>query len=788
MDPAQQPAKTAAAVAFIRAQERSSSGLGHRVTISSSRGRGYRNLPHQNNLGTGTRDVLRRRQSVRFVNEDAEKQSATTGTSTRILLEPKPGLATIRTHTTPPRTPSAYRPVSPVSSLGKDSAASEAPGSISRTREHTEYFIHEDDVLSIQSVRYGVRKAKSMAMPPKSSDSFYIIGAPQTSLGPSYSHGHGISNISMPPAPSEQISLRTHKSTNFLKLARSQSSSGRLSSDIRVQIARDKFLHQTNQQRLRERPSFLFRGKSWRQDFMSHSSRESDDIEQGAMLSWRDSTLRGKAHRAANKIRKKFRRVFGRSIKAPVDIPCQQVEAAESHAQEDIGADAQDSSSDSDASSSPNRLNVPASLGSYKNMTIRLVPPTPKRLPIYQVSQEYEIPQEVPYSDSIYSSGRSSTILELTSSSLTLQVHDDCQPNTGSVIILETVTYDPLKPKDITCASSSFNDPEMLMPWIGSEVESLETDQDDRSSDAVYINNAPVRTRYVAYGHVRESAQINDDDTAVAQEPITIKQPLRELQYNVRQNLKPASMCKSTAKPTSASHLAENVGFDQFNPPPPPPLPAQEPRMATDLGPRRSVTIPLIPSDPLRCDEKLSLSGSLADIIISSRVQDPSPSPCKIPAIPRPNSDLVRLPLNFHSEEPVEVKNKSTKTPAHERLWKVEPPRHNWYANDTLRSMLVERGNSKRRISVPGMPSTPNSIQDKSKDSTTNELEIRQNERENTEPQVEDRDEDMYEAEGAGLMGPSMTSRNNRLVGSLLSSRRSRITGCSDSDSEDAFI
>ena len=71
----------------------------------------------------------------------------------------------------------------------------------------------------------------------------------------------------------------------------------------------------------------------------------------------------------------------------------------------------------------------------------------------------------------------------------------------------------------------------------------------------------------------------------------------------------------------------------------------------------------------------------------------------------------------------------------------------------------------------------------------TTEIKIMKNGGENADPQAEDRDEDIYGVEGAGLMGPSMACRNIQLVGSLLSSRRSRITGCSESNSEDdAFI
>ena len=792
MDAAQEPAKTAAAVAFIRAQERSSCGVNHRVISQDGQ-----SFSQQDSLAGIARNVLKRRQSVRFVNHNAEKQRATSSASIQILAEPRPGFATVRPATTAPCTPAIYRPISPLSSCGKASTASEAPESVSGFPAHKEYSVHEDDILSEQSVRYGVRKSKSMFMPFNPPDILYTNGTRETPPVPCYNYGNGISSVPVPRTQSRQIHLKTHKSMNFLGLVRSQSG-GRLSNDLCVQIARDKFLHQTNQQRLRERPSFLFRAKARRQEVSSNSSSDSNDnlntthLPDGISF-WKGSRLGGKAHRAAKKIKSRLRRVFGRSMKAPVDIPHQQVDAPETHVPEYSGTDVQESPSDTDSSPSPSRSDIHASLSSYKNMTVRLVPPTPKRMPIYQLSQSYETPQDVSYSESVYSRNASSTTLEPESSSLTLPLRDDSRAPTGSAVILDTITYHPSTPKDNKSCFGSCSD--VLAPWMtgmGSEDAKLGTDESELASNTAYINNISIRAGPVAYGHVRESAQINDDDTAVAQEPITIKQPLGELQHNARLNPEFVSVLKSTVKTASVTPLGENIGFSRSKPPPPPPLPI---RLVTKSTPSRSATPPSIPpSEALRPDEKTFLPGSLANMVISSRNQDVSPRSGEPTAtVPTDSaSPSYSLPDPYPSGH-AHPKFKVAKTPsqAHERLWKVEPAAPAWCANDTLRTMLVERGNIKRRISVTGTSSTPDAVTAKQAEKPWNTTEVKfmNNGGENADPQARDRDEDIYGVEGAGLMGPTMACRNIQLVGSLLSSRRSRITGCSESESEDdAFI
>lgn len=788
MHTAQQPAQAAAATAFIRAQERSGLGLDHRVARSVSTSQGGQTSFQQNNGGSNTMNVLKRRQSVRFVNRTSEKHRTTSNASIRILAEPRPGFATTRPNT--PKTPTLYRPVSPFSYFGKGSSASEVQeSSVSGRLMRSEYSIQEDDVLSSQSVHYGVRRSKSMFMPAQASDVFYDNGTPEKPPGPCYNYGNGISSVPMPRTQSRQIHLKTHKSMNFLGLMRNQASSGgRLNTDLQVQIARDKFLHQTNQQRLRDRPSFLFRVKGSREDRSGHSSSTSSEDMAEGISSWKESRLGNKARRAANKIRNRLRRVFGRSMKVPVEIPQQQVDATETHVREYSGSDAQDSSNEIDIPTSITRSEIRASLGSYNNMTIRLVPPTPRRRPVYQFSQDHEA-QDVSYSESIYSrtTGSSSKTPEHAICSPTPPVRNDSQLGTGSAVILDTVTYHPTTPNEKNGLASCSDEPKAWAAWRGSEVPKLETSNGHFLPSTPRIMTSPKKRGYITRGHVRESAQIDGDDTDIAQTPVSpIKQPLGELQHNARFNPDLMPILKPPAQATSIKPLVENIGFNHPKVPPPPP-PIQSARIATKFGSSRLA--PSVPSSQLASPtENVTLPGSLADMVISSRNEGTSPGSCELSLLassPTPHSPSPHASCDMHTESFTNTPNRS-----HERRWKLEAVSEPWSANETLRNMLVERGNLKRRISAMGTPIAPDLAADihTGKATGSSSADVIKTVAESAIAQVENKDEDIYGVEGTGLMGPSIACRNIQLVGSLLSSRRSRITGCSESDSEDAFI
>ena len=741
----QKPAQAAAALAFLRGRERSSLGLDPRVTRSASNGQGGQRMSQQNNNIRGTMNILKRRQSVRFVNRNAETQRTRSSASTQIFTEPRPGFATVKPKTTTQNTPASYRPVSPLSSFGKGSTASEVPDfSMPGPTVPIKYSIRGNDILSSDSVHCGIRKSRSMFIPLKAPDIHYTNRTPEQPSSSCYHYRSGISNIPMHRMESRQIQLKAHKSMSFLGLMRNNSSSpGRMTNDLQVQIARDRFLHQMNQQRLRNRPSFLFRVKTRRQALSGHISSESSDGE--GISSWKESRLRGKARRTANKIRNGLRRVFGRSLKAPVDIPQQQVDAPISHVKEYSATEIQGSLSDTDSQSSRSISDTRESLGSYKKMTIRLVPPTPRHLPIYQLSQDHK-PQDVSYSESVYSRSTGSLTPELASS------HDNL-PNTGSALIHDTVTY-------------------------------------GLSSTTSYTNDYSNKTGAVVCRHIRENAQINNDDREVAQAAVPmIKQPLGELQHNAMLNPDFIPVLKPTKKTGSTAPLMENIGFNRPMPPPLPP-PIGPSAVHTQVTSRSTVTPTTLPrSQQHNSAAKVSGPGLLADMIMLSRDEGTSPKPSdQLPYDSAPTF-LQEVP---HPSSEVRSDNKGTKSDdrSYERLWNLEIVPKTWRTNESLRTMLVERGNIKRPISATvslNIPDTDTGTRT-GKPETTAEIDTLNNGGENADPHAEGENGDIYGIEGAGLMGPSIACRNNQLVGSLLNSRRSKITGCSESDSEEAFI
>jgi hypothetical protein len=139
----------------------------------------------------------------------------------------------------------------------------------------------------------------------------------------------------------------------------------------------------------------------------------------------------------------------------------------------------------------------------------------------------------------------------------------------------------------------------------------------------------------------------------------------------------------------------------------------------------------------------------------------------------------------------MQIENVSTMSGrTRQRMWKLEPAPEYWRTNAPLKAMLVERANRLRRISATEPPNPQGSAagsqhKEMGMPISADAVAIIGK---NVESQGEHKDEDIYEAEGSGLMGPRISGKNRRLVDSLLSSRRIRITGCSETDSDDAFI
>ena len=702
-------------------------------------------------------------------------------------------------------TPSTYRPVSPLSSFSKVSTASEVQEPCATgLPAYDKYFIREDDRTSTKSLHYGVRKSRSMFMPLKAPDIVYTNGTPEKPAGPSFSYGSGISSVPIPQMQSRQAYLKSHKSMNFLGLMRNHNSfAAHESNDFNVQIARDRFLHQTTQQRLRDRPSFLFRAKARRQEKLFQkeghiSSESSDDTPYPSLAegisSWNESILRHKARRAAKHIKKGLRRVFGRSRKVAVAIPEQHVDAPETYVREYPGMHIQESSSDTDDRDTDSNSEIRASLGSEKNMTIRLVPSTPQRVAIYDFLQDQgaNMPNDVAYSESIYSRTTGCQTPDPTTSSLELPLCNQNQPNTGSTVTFDTVTYHPAKSDNMYSLASCSDSSATWMSWMESEAAKLERNKRDLCCTVASTSNLtfPERTGSLESRHVREYAQINDDDTAVAQSrAIQMNHPLTELQYNGKLNCESTPVLRPIVRHISEVPLVENIGFNKPKPPPPP-TPIQSAKLESILGSGRPrLSPPPPPSKAPRPAEKHLLPVSLTDLVMSGRSQDTSSPP--------PSEDLTEvsdpsdLGLTLYPSCGMQIEDISTMPGGTlQRMWNLEPAPEHWRTNASLKAMLVEKAKRLRRISAIKLPN----LQDSAAESQYREIgmptlaDVVAVIGQNAEPSAEYKDEDMYEAERSGLMGPSISHKNRQLVDSLLSSRRIRITGCSETDSDDAFI
>lgn len=337
---ANQHAHAAATLAFARAQEKSSTDASHKgvgfsrknITSSSQDSQ----PPLQQNKGPSNVDrVVKRQQSVRFVTcTDVEGRQSTSNREVRV--EPRGSFSTVR--------PAALRPLSRCSSLGNAGIAGEKAGFNERElAPYGPYSRKDDAVASSPASSRHVRKSRSMFMPLKAPKVFYTNGTPERPGKTSSGHRDSNLNAATPHMNSYEAPLRTPKSMSFLGLRRERDSSGsRESNDLGIQMARDRFLHQTNQQRLLEKPSFLFKLKVQRQEKQSRkfvltsstNSYGSPIASSNQGTTPKEFKLKDKARKARRNIKDRFRRAFGRSSKEQLDIPVQQVDAYETHVRE----------------------------------------------------------------------------------------------------------------------------------------------------------------------------------------------------------------------------------------------------------------------------------------------------------------------------------------------------------------------------------------------------------------------------------------------------------------------
>ncbi|KFX95893.1 hypothetical protein V490_03621 [Pseudogymnoascus sp. VKM F-3557] len=334
-----QQAYAAATFAFARAQEKSSSDMGP----SGAAAVGNTSKPWEENIhprsDTSTNSgVLKHRQSVRFAGPSAAPKPALgTRTIQQNSVQNKLSTASLRPQasTSDAPAPASYRPQSRSSSLGKASSKQVGPESYAtELTAYDEYYTREEDVVTTPSSYRKIRRSKSMLYPSKVPGALFSNGTPESSVAGKRN------NVLL--RPKGNLALRAPKSMSFLQGGRPRSSQNP-EYDVAVQVARDKFLHQVEQQRLREQPSFLFRSnktrreeKSLRRSFRTNSSTNSYGMpiaseNQTSHRSW-DGTLKIKARQASKSFKNKLKSLFRRSNSdESAAIPDQEVQAQKSH-------------------------------------------------------------------------------------------------------------------------------------------------------------------------------------------------------------------------------------------------------------------------------------------------------------------------------------------------------------------------------------------------------------------------------------------------------------------------
>lgn len=332
-----QQAYAAATYAFARAQERSSGdmGSGGAVAVGNTTNPREENIHPRTDNGTNG-GVLKHRQSVRFAGPLAAPRPALgTRTIQQNTVRNKLSTGSLRPQASTGNAPvpAAYRPQSRSSSLEKASFKQVGPESYA-TALADEYYTVEDDAVTTPSSYMKIRRSKSMLHPTKTQGALFSNGTPESSIACQKHNGLFRSK--------SNVALRAPKSMSFLQGGRSRSAQNP-EYDIAVQVARDKFLHQVEQQRLREQPSFLFRSgkarreeKSLRRSFRTYSSTNSYGMpiaseNQTPHRGW-DDTLKNRARQASKSFKTKLKGLFRRSNgDGGAVIPDQEVQAQKSH-------------------------------------------------------------------------------------------------------------------------------------------------------------------------------------------------------------------------------------------------------------------------------------------------------------------------------------------------------------------------------------------------------------------------------------------------------------------------
>ncbi|RKF65475.1 hypothetical protein OnM2_007003 [Erysiphe neolycopersici] len=200
--------------------------------------------------------------------------------------------------------------------------------SLTAADTYDEYYTNEQDLPSIPSSYRRIQKSKSMFNPVRTNSFPYL----DCSMEISQDQIPILSNSCSLQAQFPRKALRVSRSTDYLwaKWRRSESH------DSALKQARDRFLHDMKQQKLREKPSLFSRSKLQRieknlkKSFRSFSTDDEfpEDLpEHTGRHKVKDSTLRELASKASKSVRSKLKKTFGLSSTDNTGkIPLQQVD------------------------------------------------------------------------------------------------------------------------------------------------------------------------------------------------------------------------------------------------------------------------------------------------------------------------------------------------------------------------------------------------------------------------------------------------------------------------------
>ncbi|KAI9163973.1 Subtilisin-like proteinase Spm1 [Paramyrothecium foliicola] len=297
-------------------QQHSSRGLSRSDTITTRTGMFQsRNETSQQDgltLGAG----LQRQQSVRFTGESARPRRVLAARAAQAINNPVAG----------PRQ-------ADMSATKTDDSKDEAisAGSHGRVLDDTEkYYAVEDDIASFQSSYRKLRKSRSLFNSPGLARSEYSSDTGMFEQPKRWNHGtsrYASLNSENERESVESQGLRAPKSMSFLRTRREHQNSqvgNQGGDDLAVQLAREKFQHQMDQQkRLKSQPSLFFRSKNrWSGSSagLRKSLRNSSNTSAAVSSAFSGDTvlvqkngLRKTARKVSNTLRSKFKGLFQRS-------------------------------------------------------------------------------------------------------------------------------------------------------------------------------------------------------------------------------------------------------------------------------------------------------------------------------------------------------------------------------------------------------------------------------------------------------------------------------------------